>query len=343
MKLSSREARAFLRAPRPGIAAALITGEDAARVALARGDLVAAWAGPGAEAEMRIDRLAAAEIRRNPALLPDAVKARGFFPGTRVVVLDEATDGLAPALQTALEGWSAGDAHLVVAGAGLPARGALRRLFEAARHAVVIALYDDPPDPAEIEALLREADLHPDPEAYEAILAAAQSLPPGEFRGLLEKLSLYQSAGTEPLTAEAVAALAPATGEAGMEDLLLALSEGRKDRVPTLLARLSARGGAPVAVAIALARHWRAALLVKAARRRRGRACRPASPGRGDPASGDPARCGLAARSAGGGAAADRGSRSRAARRIHGAAGGLAGADAAQAGGAARSLIPGLP
>lgn len=266
MKLSSREARAFLRAPRPGIAAALITGEDAARVALARGDLVAAWAGPGAEAEMRIDRLAAAEIRRNPALLPDAVKARGFFPGTRVVVLDEATDGLAPALQTALEGWSAGDAHLVVAGAGLPARGALRRLFEAARHAVVIALYDDPPDPAEIEALLREADLHPDPDAHAAILAAAQSLPPGEFRGLLEKLSLYQSAGTEPLTAEAVAALAPATGgEAGMEDLLLALSEGRKDRVPTLLARLSAQGVAPVAVAIALARHWRAALLVKAA------------------------------------------------------------------------------
>jgi DNA polymerase-3 subunit delta len=55
---------------------------------------VSALLGPNADEEMRLTRLTAAELRSDSALLLDAVKAVGFFPGPRAVQVDQATDGL---------------------------------------------------------------------------------------------------------------------------------------------------------------------------------------------------------------------------------------------------------
>jgi DNA polymerase-3 subunit delta len=54
---------------------------------------VSALLGPNADEEMRLTRLTAAELRSDSALLLDAVKAVGFFPGPRAVQVDQATDG----------------------------------------------------------------------------------------------------------------------------------------------------------------------------------------------------------------------------------------------------------
>lgn len=243
--------------------AVLISGEDGARVALARAELLAAMLGPGAEAEMRLDRLPAAEVRRDPALLLDALKAVGFFPGPRAVLLEDATDGLAPAVTAALEARTALDAWLVATGAGLAAKGALRRLFETRRDAVAVTLYDDPPTEGEVQDLLRAAGLGaPEPAARELLMGLSQSLPPGDFRGLLERLSLHQIGEAAPLGAATVAALAPQGEEAEVDDLLVALTEGRRDRIAPLVDRLAAQGVGPVAVTIQALRHMRALLSV---------------------------------------------------------------------------------
>lgn len=233
------------------------------RVAQARADLLLALLGPGAEAEMRLDRISGAELRREPARLLDALKAVGFFPGPRGVLLEDATDGLSPTVASALDAWTSGDAWLVATGTGLTAKGALRKLFEGRKAAVAITLYDDPPTEAEVSELLREAGLpRIEPAAREALSALAQALPPGEFRGLLERLGLHQTGSEEPLGAAVVQALAPQAAEAEVDDLLVAVMDGRRDRVAVLLARLGAQGIGPVAVAIQAIRHFRSLLAV---------------------------------------------------------------------------------
>jgi len=59
-------------------------GGDAMRVALKRQDVIKALVGPNGEEEMRLTRMTGAELRKDPALLGDAIKAQGFFPGPRV-------------------------------------------------------------------------------------------------------------------------------------------------------------------------------------------------------------------------------------------------------------------
>ena len=245
------------------MAGALVSGEDGARVAEARAMLVRAMVGPEGEAEMRLDRLSGAELRREPSRLLDAMKSVGFFPGPRAVLLEEATDGLAPVISGALDAWGPEDARLVVTGVGLPSRGALRKLFEGRRGAVAITLYDDPPTEAEIGDLLREAGLTlVEPGARDELMAFGLALPLGDFRRFLERLALHELDATGPLEAATVSALAPQAGEADVDDLLAAVTDGRRDRVAPLLARLAAQGMGPVAVTIQALRHFRALLTV---------------------------------------------------------------------------------
>ena len=145
MKLSGRDAAQVFRKPDPACTGYLIYGEDVMRVALRRQDIIAALIGPDGEGEMRLTRMAAADLRKDAAALNDAVKAHGFFPGPRVVLVEDATDGLADTLGHALTDWRAGDAQLIVTAASLTAKSALRKLFEAHRTAHAIGLYDDPP------------------------------------------------------------------------------------------------------------------------------------------------------------------------------------------------------
>jgi DNA polymerase-3 subunit delta len=245
------------------VAAVLVSGEDGVQVAQARGDLLKAMLGPGAEAEMRLDRLPAAELRREPARLLDALKAVGFFPGPRGVLVEEATDGLAPTMATALDAWGPGDARLVATGTGLTPKGGLRRLFEGRRDAVAITLYEDPPTEGELVDMLREAGLSRiEATAREELWGLALALPPGELRGLVERLSLHQVGREEALGAATVRALAPQAGEAELDDLLRAVTDGRRDRVAPLLALMAAQGVGSVAVAIAVSRHFRSLLAV---------------------------------------------------------------------------------
>ncbi len=263
MKLSPREARAYLRRPDPQMAGTLLSGEDPVRVAEARTQLVRAVIGSEGEAEMRLERVPPSELRRDGSLLHDAVKSASFFPGPRAVLLEEATDGLAPVVAAALDTWSYGDAHLILTAGSLQSKGALRKLFEARSDAVVIVFYDDPPSEADLVERLREAGLASlDQGARDELWAMAQTSTHGELKELIERLRLHQIGAAEPLNTDVVRALAPPAGDANVDQLMEAIIKGDRGEIPWHLSRLAAEGLAPVAVVIQSIRYLRVLLSV---------------------------------------------------------------------------------
>lgn len=258
MKLGARDAAQWIAKPPPDRPGTLIHGEDAMRVSLKRQELVRNLAGPAADEEMRLTRLQATGLRRDPALLDDAMKAQGFFPGPRVVLVEDATPQHATAITAALGDWRSGDAHMVVtAGAQKPAS-ALRRTFEKHPGTGSIAVYDAPPDRQEVERWIAAAGLSPDRDAQAALAALAQDLGPGDFRQLLEKLSLYKTGDAAPLGTADVAACRPVSTEAELDDAIHAAADGRAAEIGPVLTRLAAQGAQPVALVIAATRHYRA-------------------------------------------------------------------------------------
>jgi DNA polymerase-3 subunit delta len=259
MILKGLEATRYCAKPDPGKPALLIFGADPMRVALKRQDAIAALIGPEGEGEMRLTRIPASDLRKDTALLLDAIKAQGFFPGPRVAFVEDATDSLTATLDTALREWRAGDATIIVTAGGLTGKSALRTLFEKHPAAICIGLYDDPPSREEIEDALRKAGLTAiDREAMTDLTNLARALDPGDFRQTLEKIALYKHADPTPLTPAEIAALAPATIEAEVDDLIAAVADRRPQDIGPLLRRLEGQGTQAVGLCIAAMRHFRA-------------------------------------------------------------------------------------
>jgi DNA polymerase-3 subunit delta len=266
MKLSPRDANAFFRKPDPGVAGLLIYGEDVMRVAMKRQEVVAAIVGPQGETEMRLTRLVGGDLRRDPAQLLDAVKAQGFFPGPRAVLVEEAADGISAAMKTALGDWREGDAQIIATAGQLTARSSLRKLFESAKNAYAAALYNDPMGRAEIEAELARAGLkNIDREAMGALEHLARDLTPGDFRQTLEKIALYKFGDEAPLTPDEVTLNAPASIEAQMDEIFHVLAEGRTGDIAPVMQRLTAQGVAPVTLLIMGMRHFRTLFAIASA------------------------------------------------------------------------------
>ena len=259
MKLSPREAPRYFARPEAGRTGLLIYGADAMRVALRRQEVIAALIGPEGEEEMRLSRIPASELRKDPALLSDAIKAQGFFPGPRVAFVEDAGDALAPVITAALDDWREGDAQVIVTAGALKGSSALRKYFEGHRNAYATGIYDDPPGREEIEAALKAAGIGEiDRPAMQDIEALARLLDPGDFRQTLEKIGLYKLGDATPLTPQDVAACAPASTEAEVDDICHVVAEGRAPEIGPLMVRLKAQGAQPVGLCIAAMRHFRA-------------------------------------------------------------------------------------
>ncbi len=258
MKLTPRDAAGFLSRPDPRCPGLLIFGEDPMRVAEKRVQLVLAQIGPQGDGEMRLTRIPGSDLRRDPAAVTSAIKAQGFFPGPRAVLVDEAADAAAEALANALADWAPGDALLVVTAGALTPASRLRKLFEGDKRAFALGVYDNPPDRAEIESMLRAEGLTAlPPESLRDLVALAQVLEPGDFRQTLTRIALYKRGDASPLSPGEIATLAPQSIEAEVDDALAALAEGRVADLAPILSRLAAQGVQPVTVFIGATRHFR--------------------------------------------------------------------------------------
>lgn len=259
MNLKGAEASRYLARPDPGRAGLLLAGADPMRVALRRAEAILSLIGPEGEAEMRLTRIAASDLRKSAAVLGDSLREAGFFPGPRVVLLEDATDGLTGAVDAALSEWRAGDANLVVTAGALTGKSTLKTLFDKRADCVSVIFYDEPPSREELEAELKKAGLaRIDAGAMQEIVALSRALEPGDFRQTLDKLSLYKHGDPAPLTAEEVSALAPATIETEVDELILAVADGRLADLGPLLQRLAGQGTSAVTICIGALGHFKA-------------------------------------------------------------------------------------
>lgn len=259
MKLSARDASRYFSNPDPKRTGILIYGPDAMRVALKRQDVIAALIGPQGEEEMRLTRIPAADLRKDPALLGDAIKAVSFFPGPRVAFVEDANDNAAPAILAALEDWAEGDAQIIVTAGSLKATSKVRKAFEGHPNAYAAAIYNDPPSRDEIEAELAKSGLRDiDRDAMTDLANLARDLDPGDFRQTLEKLSLYKIGDSAPVSSDDVANCAPSSTEAELDDILNIVAEGRAPELGPVLRKLQAQGTNPVSLCIGATRHFRA-------------------------------------------------------------------------------------
>lgn len=254
MNLRGAQADRFFREPPAETAGALIYGADAMRVALKRQDLIRNLAGESAEEEMRLTRLAGADLKADPAAVLDGLKAVGFFPGARVLFVDGVTETQGAPILSALDGWAPGDAALVVTAGALKKTSKLRKAFEAHPSAVAVGLYDDPMGRDEIEAAIAAEGLRLTAEARLDLDQLATQLEPGDFRQTLTKIALY--AGDDDAGTEAVAAMAPATVDAQMDDVIHAAAEAQSGRIGPLMRRLAGQGVQPVTLVIFATRHF---------------------------------------------------------------------------------------
>lgn len=258
MKLNTRDARAYFQNPKPEATGILIFGADPMRVANARSKVITNLIGPAGEEEMRLTRIPAAELRKDPALLGDAIKAQGFFPGPRVAFVEDATDNVEKMLSMALADWAAGDAQIVVTAGQLAAKSKIRKLFEAHRTAFTAALYDEPPGRDEIEETLRNAGLRDiAADGMDALMALSRTLDPGDFRQTVDKIGLYKIGDTAPLTPDDVSLCAPQSSEADMDDVLNIVAEAQTGDIAPILSKLYAQGVNPVGLCIGATRHFR--------------------------------------------------------------------------------------
>ncbi len=258
MKLSPREADGYFAKPDADKAGLLIYGADAMRVALKRQQVLAALLGPGAEEEMRLTRIPGSDLRGDPALLLDAVKAVGFFPGPRAVFVEDATEVAAPAILAALEDWDHGDAQIVVTAGQLKPSSKIRKAFEANPAVYTVGIYDDPPSRAEVERILAQAGLQNiSRDSMSALGELALALSPGDFTQTVEKLSLYKRGDAAELTIDDIEASAPRSTEAALDDVLNVVAEGRAQEIGPLIRRLQAQGTNGVTLCIGATRHFR--------------------------------------------------------------------------------------
>lgn len=259
MKLTARDAAGYFARPDAGKTGLLIYGSDAMRVALKRQQILAALLGAGAEEEMRLTRMSGADLRRDPAQLLDAVKAVGFFPGARAVFVEEANEAAAPAILAALADWQTGDAQIIVTAGALKPTSKLRKAFEAHPNAYAVGIYENPPTREEIETAMKDAGLAlASPDVMATLNDLAQALDPGDFRQTMEKLALYKLGDPTPVSDQDIAACAPTSTEAEVDDVLMVVAEARARDIGPMMQKLTAQGASPVSLCIGAMRHFRA-------------------------------------------------------------------------------------
>lgn len=258
MKLAGAKASAFFIKPDKSCAGLLIFGMDAEKISTRRQEVTLALVGDTAMEEMRLTRLPASEVRKDPALVLDALKAQGFFPGPRAVVVEDATDGLTPVLQSAVTEWVEGDAYLIVTAGSLNARSKLRKVFEAPQKFYTIGIYDDPTRPEDVDKILADVGLtNVSIDAKKYILSLARDLGLGDLKQVISKLSLYKLNDPSPVEVADVEACAPATLDADIDDILHLVAEAQSDAVSATLSRLAGQGVNPTALCIGATRHFR--------------------------------------------------------------------------------------
>ena len=193
MKLAAAAARRFVSAPDKDTRAALVYGPNRALVA-EYAAAVARHVLGDADDPFAVTRLGEDEIRKDKARLDEALTAQSLLGGATLVWAridgESANDSVLPALAAIEAG--AGAAFFLVEGGELAGKGKLVAAFEAAKHAVAVACYEETEGEraAFLRGLIDAARIPMSADAREAFIAGAHA-DRALMRGELEKIALF--------------------------------------------------------------------------------------------------------------------------------------------------------
>jgi DNA polymerase III subunit delta len=253
VKLAPSRITAFLQRPDPEIRAVLFYGPDAGLVR-ERAEALARTVCPDLKDPFRVADLSSATLAADPARLADEAAQLTLTGGRRVIRVRGAGDMLAKLFGEFLEDLP-GDAFVVAEAAELVSRSALRRTFEAARHATAVGCYPD--TPRDLAAVIRQTLTE---RRVTASRDAAQFLVEhlgGDrllTRSELEKLALYAGDGGRVELEDARLSVSD-TAALELDDAVMAVAEGDTPRVERVLGRVLQEGESPVSIVRALLRH----------------------------------------------------------------------------------------
>ena len=258
MKLAGDKANNYFTNPDNNHTAILIYGADTMRVTLRRQELLNALIGENAEEEMRLTRISGSDLRSDPALLLDGIKARGFFPGLRAVFVEGATDTNSAVIDATMQDWQKGDAILILTANQLNARSKLRKMIENNSNSVAVGIYNDPPNEKEITSIVSRYNLNNfESDAKKDLISLGRSLDPSDFQQTCEKLSLYKHKDESVITSTDISLCAPVTVDAALDEAIHIIADARSAEVGPMLNRLFGQGINPTTLCIAVTRHFR--------------------------------------------------------------------------------------
>ena len=253
MKLAAGRVEAFLRAPDRGIRAVLLHGPDAGLVR-ERADALGRTIAADLHDPFRVADLTGAALAADPARLYDEAAQISLMGGQRLVRVREIGDAQSTVLSRFLADPPGGG--LVVAEAGdLPARGALRRLFDDAPCGVAIGCYPD--SARDLGEIIRETlGEHRVTASRDAVEFLVAHLGGDRLltRAELEKLALYAGDGGRVELDDARLSIADSAA-LSLDDAILAAAEGDTAALDRALSRVFQEGESPVSVVRAAARH----------------------------------------------------------------------------------------
>ncbi len=242
MKVENAQVAGFLRDPGQA-RVVLLFGEDVGMIRERAEALVRAVAG-SLDDPFRVVELMREEVER----LPDEAASLSLTGGRRVVRLRETPDtaGMTAIVQTILRG--AGTALVVLEGAGLPARGRMRTLLDAAPDGVAIGCYPEEGRALEetIKGAMREAGVSIDPDALRWLtdhLGADRA----STRAELAKLALYAGPNGRVDLDSAMACVGDLAG-LSLDDAIFAAITGDVATTDRALELALAEGASPVQV-----------------------------------------------------------------------------------------------
>jgi DNA polymerase III subunit delta len=253
VKLAPARIASFLQRPDPEVRAVLCYGPDAGLVQ-ERAVILAGAVCPDLHDPFRVADLQAVTLVADPARLADETAQIALLGGRRVIRIREAGDGLAPLFARWLDG-SPGDGFVVVDAGDLPARSALRRLFEQASRAAAIGCYPD--NARELGAVIRETlAAHRVTASRDAVGYLVEHLGGDRLltRSELDKLALYAGDSSHVALDDARTCIAD-SATLSLDDAIMAAAEGDSAGLDRALTRVFQEGASPVSVIRALLRH----------------------------------------------------------------------------------------
>ena len=254
MKIPPARVEALLRRPDPSLRAVLVYGPDNGLVQERVAALAQSVLGDAAD-PFRLADLQGPDIAKDPARLVDEAQALSMTGGRRLIRVRDAGDPVTEGLKRALSGPQA-DSLVVLEAGDLSPRSTLRKLAETAEAVAAVPCYQA--DAAAIagfaRSLLSEAGKTLDREA-EAYLGQALVTDRQLARREIEKLIAWLGEDRHA-DLDAVRAVVGDSAEQSLDDLVLAVADGRAEAADRAWRLLLAEGTQPVTVLRALQRHF---------------------------------------------------------------------------------------